>query len=172
MARGVLALPAATPRSLKDVEHSDHRLYLVFEWLDKDLKGYMDSVPGGMSEELVKVRGAARNGRARRHTAPPRCPQSYMYQMLLGLDFCHRRGIMHRDLKPQNLLVNKAGVLKIADFGLARAFLIPLRIYTHEVRAPRRARGVQRQHTCHARCCAHLPPRPPLETGLRRRFAG
>ncbi len=41
---------------------------------------------------------------------------------------------MHRDLKPQNLLVNKKGVLKIADFGLARAFLIPLRIYTHEVR--------------------------------------
>lgn len=40
---------------LIDVEHSDHRLYLIFEWLDKDLKNYMDSVPGGMSEELVKV---------------------------------------------------------------------------------------------------------------------
>ncbi len=38
------------------MEHSDHRLYLIFEWLDKDLKNYMDSVPGGMSDELVKVR--------------------------------------------------------------------------------------------------------------------
>jgi len=64
---------------------------------------------------------------------PAAALQSYMYQLLLGMDFCHRRGIMHRDLKPQNLLVNKKGVLKIADFGLARAFLIPLRIYTHEV---------------------------------------
>ena len=41
--------------SLKDVEHSDHRLYLIFEWLDKDLKNYMDSVPGGMGEELIRV---------------------------------------------------------------------------------------------------------------------
>lgn len=41
--------------SLKEVEHSDRRLYLVFEWLDKDLKNYMDSAKGGMGSELVKV---------------------------------------------------------------------------------------------------------------------
>lgn len=40
---------------------------------------------------------------------------------------------MHRDLKPQNLLINDSGVIKLADFGLARAFGIPVRVYTHEV---------------------------------------
>ena len=59
--------------------------------------------------------------------------QSLMYQMLAGMDYCHARGIMHRDLKPQNLLVDKRNVLKLADFGLARAFMIPVRAYTHEV---------------------------------------
>lgn len=53
--------------------------------------------------------------------------------MLRGLDYCHTRGIMHRDLKPQNILVNREGQLKIADFGLARAFVPPIRAFTHEV---------------------------------------
>ena len=56
-----------------------------------------------------------------------------MWQLLRGMAFCHARGIMHRDLKPQNLLLDRKGTLKIADFGLARAFQIPIRTYTHEV---------------------------------------
>lgn len=56
-----------------------------------------------------------------------------LYQVLLGMDFCHSCGVMHRDLKPQNLLVSGKTGLKLADFGLARAFMIPIRTYTHEV---------------------------------------
>jgi cyclin-dependent kinase 2 len=98
---------------LKDVIHWDAKLYLVFEFLDQDLKKYMDTVGvGGFTPALVK---------------------SYLFQLVRGIAFCHSHRVLHRDLKPQNLLIDRAGALKLADFGLARAFGIPVRTYTHEV---------------------------------------
>ena len=72
--------------------------------------------------------------------------------MIAGLNFCHARRILHRDLKPQNLLIDRSGALKLADFGLARAFGIPVRTYTHEVvtlwyRAPEILLGQQQYST-------------------------
>jgi cyclin-dependent kinase 12/13 len=46
----------------------------------------------------------------------------YMKQLLSGLDHCHSRGILHRDIKGSNLLIDNNGILKIADFGLANFF--------------------------------------------------
>lgn len=46
---------------------------------------------------------------------------------------CFSHNVLHRDLKPQNLLINKNGELKLADFGLARAFGIPVKCYSAEV---------------------------------------
>ena len=47
--------------------------------------------------------------------------QFFMYQILRGMKYCHSAGILHRDLKPRNLLVNSNWDLKIWDFGLSRA---------------------------------------------------
>jgi len=100
---------------LKDILMQEAKLYLIFEFLTMDLKQYMDkNIPkdGTMDPVLVK---------------------SYTYQLLQGLLFCHQRRVLHRDMKPQNLLIDQHGAIKIADFGLARAFGIPVRVYTHEV---------------------------------------
>jgi serine/threonine protein kinase len=59
--------------------------------------------------------------------------KTYLKQILSGVHACHCNRIMHRDLKPQNILVGQDGLLKIADFGLARAFSVPLRPLTQEV---------------------------------------
>lgn len=96
---------------LHEVIHNGPNLTLVFEFLDKDLKKYIDSV----------------------RVVEPMLAKSYLYQMFKGLAFCHARRILHRDLKPQNLLIDRTGAIKLADFGLARAFGIPIRAYTHEV---------------------------------------
>ncbi|CAN8019638.1 unnamed protein product, partial [Ixodes persulcatus] len=78
--------------------------------------------------------------------------QSYLKQILEGILFCHRRRVLHRDLKPQNLLIDQKGNIKLADFGLARAFGIPIRVYTHEIvtlwyRAPEVLLGSPRYST-------------------------
>jgi len=54
-------------------------------------------------------------------------------QVLLAIKYSHENRILHRDLKPQNLLIDGEGNLKIADFGLARSFTYPMQPLTHEV---------------------------------------
>jgi cyclin-dependent kinase len=97
---------------LYDVVHTERKLTLVFEFLDQDLKKYLDICDSGLDLPILK---------------------SFLYQLLTGVAYCHHHRVLHRDLKPPNLLINREGQLKLADFGLARAFGIPVRSYTHEV---------------------------------------
>ena len=48
--------------------------------------------------------------------------QIFLFQILRGLSYCHKRKVLHRDLKPQNLLINERGELKLADFGKKSTF--------------------------------------------------
>jgi cyclin-dependent kinase 7 len=57
----------------------------------------------------------------------------YMIMTLQGLEYLHTMWVLHRDIKPNNLLVDKNGILKIGDFGLAKFYGSPNRVYTHQV---------------------------------------
>jgi len=97
---------------LLDVESSETFLHLVFEFCDGDLKHYMRTFQGNI---------------------PPQRVKEIMYQTMVGCTYMHMHRLIHRDLKPQNILVDKNGVVKLADFGLARAFTVPIQTLTHEV---------------------------------------
>uniref|UniRef100_A0AAQ5XDB3 Cyclin-dependent kinase 7 n=1 Tax=Amphiprion ocellaris TaxID=80972 RepID=A0AAQ5XDB3_AMPOC len=59
--------------------------------------------------------------------------KAYILMTLQGLEYMHQHWVLHRDLKPNNLLLDGNGVLKLADFGLAKSFGSPNRVYTHQV---------------------------------------
>ncbi|CAK9162957.1 unnamed protein product [Ilex paraguariensis] len=73
-------------------------IYLVFEYMEHDLTGLLSCPDIKFSDAQIKC---------------------YMKQLLRGIEHCHSRGVMHRDVKASNILVNNEGILKIADFGLA-----------------------------------------------------
>ncbi|KAH3745007.1 Cyclin-dependent kinase C-1 [Pelomyxa schiedti] len=78
-------------------------IYMVFEYMDHDLKGLMDTptISKWFTQPQIKC---------------------YMKQLLEGLNYCHANSVLHRDIKAANLLINNEGILKLADFGLARTF--------------------------------------------------
>ncbi|XP_072343945.1 cyclin-dependent kinase 17-like isoform X1 [Scyliorhinus torazame] len=98
--------------TLHDIIHTEKSLTLVFEYLDKDLKQYLEDCGNIINIHNVKL---------------------FLFQLLRGLAYCHHRKVLHRDLKPQNLLINEKGELKLADFGLARAKSVPTKTYSNEV---------------------------------------
>lgn len=95
--------------NLISVVLSDKHIDLVFELLCGDLQRYSEEYASGIPESIIK---------------------KFLSQLLIGIHFCHSNRVIHRDLKPQNLLIDQNLNLKIADFGLARCFQIPFKPYT------------------------------------------
>ena len=86
---------------LHDVIHTETKLVLVFEFCESDLKKFMET------------RAAATRG-----ALDPNMVQSFMFQLLKGTAFCHENRVLHRDLKPQNLLIDRKGELKLGILDL------------------------------------------------------
>ncbi|CAH9119559.1 unnamed protein product [Cuscuta epithymum] len=89
-------------------------LYLVFEYMEHDLAGLAATHGVKFTHPQVKC---------------------YMKQLLSGLEHCHNNGVLHRDIKGSNLLIDDDGILKIADFGLAS-------FYNPETKQPMTSRVV------------------------------
>jgi len=98
---------------LQEVVPNKHHLFLVFEFCDMDLKMYLKRC-GNIQDPAMLKRAVS--------------------QCFDGVSYCHSNRILHRDLKTQNVLINVETMrLKLADFGLARIYSAPLKVYTHEV---------------------------------------
>uniref|UniRef100_A0A8C0F004 Cyclin-dependent kinase 12 n=1 Tax=Bubo bubo TaxID=30461 RepID=A0A8C0F004_BUBBB len=84
-----------------DFKKDKGAFYLVFEYMDHDLMGLLESGLVHFSEDHIK---------------------SFMKQLMEGLDYCHKKNFLHRDIKCSNILLNNSGQIKLADFGLARLY--------------------------------------------------
>lgn len=78
-----------------DVDLQNHSVEIVMEYVPRSLK-YLLGQFGALGEQLVKI---------------------YSLQILLGLEYLHSQGIVHRDLKCANILIDNDGTCKLSDFG-------------------------------------------------------
>ncbi|XP_070544778.1 cyclin-dependent kinase-like 2 isoform X2 [Ptychodera flava] len=98
--------------NLIEVFRRKKRLYLVFEFVDHTVLDELERYPNGLDELMCR---------------------KVLWQVLKGVEFCHNHNIIHRDVKPENILVSKSGVVKICDFGFARTLASPGEAYTDYV---------------------------------------
>lgn len=79
------------------------KLYLVFEYVERNMLELLEEMPNGVPSNQVR---------------------NYVFQLIKAIKWCHQNDVIHRDIKPENLLISKNGVLKLCDFGFARAMTV------------------------------------------------
>lgn len=84
---------------LKEAFKRKNRVYLVFEFVEKTLLDILEAQPNGLDWEYIR---------------------KIIYQLVKAIHFMHGYEVVHRDVKPENLLINSKDELKICDFGFAR----------------------------------------------------
>jgi len=110
-------------RMLKQLKHQNlvnlievfkrkRRLHLVFEYVDHTVLNELDKNPHGVPEQLTNT---------------------MIYQTLKAVNFCHQHNCIHRDVKPENILITRSGMVKLCDFGFARLLTGPDDDYTDYV---------------------------------------
>ncbi|XP_054883876.1 cyclin-dependent kinase-like 1 isoform X2 [Poeciliopsis prolifica] len=98
--------------NLLEVFRRKRRLHLVFEFCEQTVLNELDKHPQGVPEAQLK---------------------SMVWQTLQAVNFCHKHNCIHRDVKPENILLTKSGVIKLCDFGFARILTGPEDDYTDYV---------------------------------------
>ncbi|XP_065909507.1 cyclin-dependent kinase-like 2 [Dysidea avara] len=98
--------------NLIEVFRRKKRLFLVFEFVDHTVLDDLEKFPTGMEAQAVR-----------------KC----IWQVFKGIEFCHLHHVIHRDVKPENILISKKGVVKLCDFGFARTLANPGEVYTDYV---------------------------------------
>lgn len=96
--------------TLKDLDHPNIVQYLGFEETPTFLSIFLEYVPGGSIASCLRKHGKFDD----------EVSKSFTGQILDGLEYLHKRGILHRDLKADNILVETSGVCKISDFGISK----------------------------------------------------
>ena len=116
-------------RELKHLQELSHpniiALKSVFSSKDQNLNLVLEFLPLGDLEMLIKDVEGVRYGAAD--------IKAWMGMLSRAVWFCHENSVLHRDIKPNNLLIAADGEVKLADFGLARSFSDPYRIMTSNV---------------------------------------
>ncbi|XP_047192700.1 cyclin-dependent kinase-like 5 isoform X9 [Scophthalmus maximus] len=84
---------------LKEAFRRRGKLYLVFEYVEKNMLELLEELPNGVPTEKAR---------------------NYIFQLIKAIHWCHKHDIVHRDIKPENLLISSDDILKLCDFGFAR----------------------------------------------------